>query len=198
MNGTLSGAILRCWRKDGLSLSDALREAGSVLGDAVVLLYSPSWCRFALFSGGSLADENGAGVPTDLVFEARAFSERGELRWLHRAAGCGEGVFLSEAGTGPNGWTSGPELQAIESQDGQYLLWGQGLGEGTVGWSRLATARIGTIPVPVGSVASGGRVVLRFREYFGLAPGAAGERHGNVAVLEERLIGLSGMKEDRA
>lgn len=139
-------------------------------------------------------DENGAGVPTDLVFEARAFSEIGELRWLHRAAGRGEGVYLSEEDAGPEGWPRGEDLDAIDKKDEEYLLWGEGLGRGTPGWSDLATARIGTLSVPVESVARGGRVILRFREYFGLAPGAAGERHGNAAVLEERLLGLDVME----
>lgn len=198
MNETQSGAILRSWRKQDVSLSDALRSAGQVIGEAVVLLYSPSRCRFARLSGGSPTDENGAPVPTDLVFEARAFSARGEMRWLHREAGRGEGVLLSEGQAGPGGWATGPELEAVESQDGQYLLWGEGFGQGTPGWSRLATARIGKLLVPVESVSSGGRVVLKYKEYFGLAPGTTGADHGNAAILEERLLGLAKMKENKA
>ena len=53
------------------------------------------------------------------------------------------------------------------------------------GWSRLIEARIGALEVPL-SLPPGSRARLRVREYFA----DLGDGHGNVALLEERLLEL--------
>jgi hypothetical protein len=86
-------------------------------------------------------------------------------------------------------------VKALETCDDQYLLWGQGIERGqddlASGWSWLATARIGKRAVPIAGIGKGDGAKLKYREYLGLAPGKAGESHGNVVVLEERLLELT-------
>jgi CRISPR-associated protein (TIGR03984 family) len=79
-------------------------------------------------------------------------------------------------------------LSVTTHQKQTYLLWGEGLGpvaDLTAGlWSRLATARIGSLDVPLPNLSHGERVRLRALEYF------ATYEDGNVGVLDERLLGL--------
>jgi CRISPR-associated protein (TIGR03984 family) len=173
-----------------LPLSDALSAFAKVIGAelATALLYSPRRCTLAGFTGGALHGPDGQLVDTVGVFEARVFCETAELRWLndpspeqnHRA------VILSER-----------EQQALSEwqpvkQDGviwtlpqTYLLWGEGTGQQIGGgWSELAMARIGALPVPVGNVGRNQRVLLHSVEYIVEAD------HGNAVVFDERLVKL--------
>lgn len=83
------------------------------------------------------------------------------------------------------------ELFPIEQS---YLLWGEGVNTETNladGWSVLATARIGALPVSEAGVTAGDHVLLISREYLGVLD----EDNGNMAVREERLIKLWGRKK---
>jgi len=80
-------------------------------------------------------------------------------------------------------------VQAIETQEQTYLLWGEGLVANnlTSGWSRLATSRLGKLDVPIAGVSqSKQRIKLTAKEYFRRMD----ELYGNVIVAEERLTGL--------
>lgn len=204
--------MLHAWTKRYVTLAGAFGVAPEVWRKAepVALLYTPACCQLARVRGdGSLEsmDDGGELEKVDLTaaFEARAFCEMGELRWLHEGAGTGRGVFLSEAGAVWNGWESQYTIEALEKDRGQYLLWGEGwvpkadpagghLSGLPPSWSWLATSRIGKLEVPVEGIGSGDRVCLLYEEYYGLDLGPAGKDHGNVVVLEERLLGLQKAK----
>jgi len=83
--------------------------------------------------------------------------------------------------------------QILDTIPQQYLLWGKGIVRSPSsfqGWSRLAAARIGTLDVPIMGIKPKQQVKLMAKEYIGLCEGEAGEKYGNVSVLEERLLGL--------
>lgn len=172
----------------------------------VALLYTPVHCRLGrVQANGDVETIDTSGNPTKVdltaAFESRAFCESGELRWLHEGGGKGRAVFLSEDGAAGNGWERLERINALEKEEGHYLLWGEGwcpAAEGfgspspaiAEGWSWLATSRIGKLAVPIVGIGNNDRVRLRYEEYYGFDLGPAGQEHGNVVVLEERLIGL--------
>ena len=183
-------ATLFVYTRQKLTLADALSSFGQVIGAelATALLYSPRRCTLAVFTGGALYGPDGQPVDTGSVFEARVFCEMAELRWLNDPSPeqCHRAVILSER-----------EQQALsewqpEKQDGviwtlpqTYLLWGEGTDRPVSnGWSELAMARIGALPVPVGNVGRNQRVLLHSVEYVVEAD------HGNAVVYDERLVKL--------
>lgn len=179
-------------------LAASLKSCGDVLQQAktYALLYAPNRCRFGLLNGNGVPCD-AVGAPIDLapVYEARIFNREAELRWLNTGAGIGRAVLLSESEQNVNGYRALVELVAIKQPLHQsYLLWGIGVerspGEG---WSRLTTARVGGIDVPIdisASLALAGpresvRVLLDAKEYL-----AETDSYGNVVVQDERLCGL--------
>ena len=168
---------------------------------SVVLLYSRHQCRFAVCdASGRLSDEFGHFLEMDDYFEARAFTETAELRWLKNprdAQGRGAVAVLSErvvAGFAKENVEEFPLYQDGHHGliDQTYLLWGEGISPEALtpgwdaGWGCLAAARIGRLPVPI-PCAAGERIHLKVREYLGRSDG---DTHGNISVIEERLIGL--------
>ena len=175
---------------DGLTLPQALAEAGGTLASCedgpTALLYSPTRCRLGrVDAAGEVIDARGHAIDLDDVFEARAFSTRAELRWLHEAGGKGRAVLLAEKTPVSPTWNvAGEPLRAYGTIDQTYLLWGEARGDAPAeDWSRLVEARIGAIEVPV-AVDKGQRVELWAREYL------TADDQGNVSVVEERLLGL--------
>jgi CRISPR-associated protein (TIGR03984 family) len=192
-------ANLYTYRAEGLSLDTAAASLARALGTAdggakqgvalTALLYSPQQCMFAVYSGEVWQGPNG---PLDVagVFEARVFSHSAELRWLkdpvdeagHRCA------IVSERELGTldhgQGWQASTQ-EVMRGPELRYLLWGEGTGKyASQGWSRLGTARVGVLHVPLAAVAEGARAALVAQEYLG-------EReHGNVVVIDERLVKL--------
>lgn len=179
-----------------VTLMAALKSCGAVLQQAktYALLYAPNWCRFGLLDvNGIPCDAVGTPIDLDPVYEARIFNQEAELRWLNTAAGKGRAVLVSELEQNLDGYRALVELVAHPLFQ-TYLLWGFGVerrpGEG---WSRLTTARVGGIDVPIdisASLALAGpgekvRVLLDAKEYL-----AETDIHGNVAVQDERLCGL--------
>lgn len=186
----MSAATLFVHRRERVSLGEAVKAFSAVAPEAVALLYSPRSCGFAALSSGSLRDSEGRAVELSVVFEARVFCPKAELRWLndpgpnarHRAI-----VVAEEALSGglAESWDK-TEIPVIETLDQTYLLWGKGTGNAMpAGWSQLGAARIGALPVPIANVNRGQPVLLATREYFQGEP-----EHGNVFVREERLCGL--------
>lgn len=164
----------------------------------VALLYTPDSCVLGRLDGNNMLGWDGQPIALAPVFEARVFCLGAELRWLHVQGGKGQSVFLSESDEGPNGWAQLNSVNAITTGVNRYLVWGEtlksnGQNSGGVpkskGWSLLGDARIGKLMVPVADVADNERVYLESREYFGCAPDEPGA-HGNIVVLEERLMQL--------
>lgn len=209
-----------CWSaRPGLTLAEALRAAAPLLvpagQSATALLYSADRCRLGrLAKDGKLSGPDGQTLPMAGAFEARAFSPHAELRWLHEGQGRGRAVLLAdaepEAGSeAARCWSGGGEADeeagpggaapatwhteaCLATMEQSYLLWGAagpagppGPDRPVAGWTRLIEARIGALDVPL-ELPEGYRARLRAREYLG----DTGDGHGNVALLEERLLEL--------
>ena len=196
------------WRQSSIGLEDAILKCAPALGTpAFALLYSPSECMLARIAGAdlfTLAKKKGApdGQPAETeyeeqtvdlepVYEARLFGPNAELRWL-RTGETGDAALLSEDEAPPHCRLAdrmGAKPAEVEIIPGQYLLWGRGVEaqpkKMPEGWSRIATARIGKLDVPVAGVAKDDRVVLRVNEYAQTV-----DEHGNVTIIDERLCGL--------
>jgi len=172
---------------DDITLQDALVKCLGALGSgAIALLYSPSKCQFAkLQQNATLTDAQEQVIDLQFVFEARVFNEQCELRWLNRTDGKGQAVIISDKKLTSCLDQDLKDLEAIATLDQTYLLWGKKtdtqIGNG---WTRLATARIGSLDVPIAQVSSQ-RVQLKAVEYL-----AEVGDYGNVAVVEERLVKL--------
>lgn len=173
-----------------ISLEDTLNAVKTQFekDTTVGLFYTPRWCRFGqVHPDGSVTSPGGV-MQLDEVFEARVFNEKVELRWLNEVDepdGLGTAVLLSEEDIGKYLKSNVEQLEAIATHPQTYLLWGEGTT--TVprnGWSRLSTARIGKLDIPLADVTQG-RVLLHSLEYWGEV-----DKYGNVAVVEERLTGL--------
>lgn len=170
-----------------IGLESALADASNLLGGgALCLLYAPRELRIGCLDAGSWRDAEGRALALGGAYEARAFSERCELRWLS-----GEGaVALTEesAAVTPSGWAAAEGMSASETIGQTYLLWGRATGDRTAaGWWKLRAARIGAqaVPLPDGvSLGRGDHVQLQAVEYVCV------ELDGNAAVVEERLAGL--------
>jgi CRISPR-associated protein (TIGR03984 family) len=173
-----------------LTLADALSSFGQVIGaePATALLYSPRRCELARFAEGALHGPDGQPVDIGSVFEARVFCETAELRWLNDPGPeqCHRAVILTEQNrTHLSGWDKDTIDDVIDKLEQTYLLWGEGTDRPVSnGWSELATARIGALPVPVANVGKNQRVLLHSVEYIVEA------EHGNAVVFDERLVKL--------
>lgn len=184
------------WRTSSqlITLADVLKDECSIVlfENAVALLYAPKSCQFARFQDGILLNSEEQSIDLDSVFEARIFNSKAELRWLNETGGFGRAVLISEDKTLPEFKQSvleQPEssLSAIRTISQYYLLWGKGhdLAIESEKWGILSEARIGQLRVPVGQLKAGQTVCLRAIEYL-----AEVDEYGNVAVVEERLLGL--------
>lgn len=187
---------LYTWSHEAARLTDAILATAACLGNrAIGLFYSPQACRFGLYREGVFKDEHDESLDFGLVFEARVFTEQGELRWWNdpeKGFGQGKAVYLSENARGPDGWAfhSIPELTPAANH---YLLWGEFWQSRQLladGWSALAAGRIGTLRVPFAGLRKNQRLQLLTIEYLGLDHGTAGQDHGNIVVIEERLANL--------
>lgn len=183
-------ATLYAYRVENATLHGAMARYGKLLGsDALGLLYSPDRCIFARLAAGKICDRGGHPVPLDRVFEARLFNAAAELRWLQEPGGAGTAVLLTEVQNLVLNENPTETLSALDRIPQNYVLWGEGLAALGSGWCRLAEARIGGFDVPVNCTPKQ-RARLLAREYVCDVPG---DDHGNVAVLEERLLGLEVM-----
>lgn len=171
------------------SLSSTLTHWIEELGDSfrIGLLYSPQSCIFVKVNDqGLLTNHSEEQADTANVFEARVFTEHAEFRWLRKDRESGTAVLISDR-------TSVQRLQSfkatkpyIKKIQHDYLLWGETTGAISRSWSKLAESQIGQFWCPVEEVKQHGRrIQLRAVEY--LAPV---DNYGNVAVIEERLVGL--------
>lgn len=206
----LSPAPLFGRAANNLRLKDAIEICLPALKspETVALLYSARKCELARMKNGQLCDKHDRAMELDDVFEARIFNPQSELRWLNDQGGVGRAALLS-AESIPEACreklTENVSLTALHTLEQTYLLWGEGIDQTNVslaaGWNRLTTARIGKLDVPVTGIKEKSRVHLKTLEYlaeydeqgnivqFG-HPAEEKYLHGNVAVVEERLLCL--------
>lgn len=172
---------------------------------AVGLFYTPRVCTFAVMSDGGLhgppessLGSNGtfAEAVTAQAYEARLFHPDWEVRWLRQGRAGRLAVLWDRAEA------ARPDLGDPGSEDWKdirdnlpqkYLLWGKPVEEKD-GWVKLTNARIGTLWAPIAKTPSSNkaRAVLKTREYLQTL------NHGNVCVVEERLLGLDWDTGDKA
>jgi CRISPR-associated protein (TIGR03984 family) len=183
------------------ALVDAVAEYHRNFGEGFALLYSPTACWLgrletdATFSGSSKKGEPRPLRREDLssVFEARVFNPKAELRWLNEKNGVGPAVVLSASdasdffGSRPAEFTTkttSEEKVPVEVIEQSYLLWGQSTGTFREGWTQFAEARIGAYFVPLKNVPRLTYAKFKAIEYL------CEYEDGNVAVAEERLVGI--------
>jgi CRISPR-associated protein (TIGR03984 family) len=176
-------------REEKMTLVEAIAACQPCFGTAVGLFYSPESCFFSQIKGIGVTESSGQPCTLDRVFEARIFNADYELRWLNQEGGEGIAVLLSEFEIGNYLTEKVDDLQAIDTQEQTYLLWGKGGAVDNLasGWIRLATSRIGKLDVPIsGAKRQDQQVRLKAKEYFQVLD----DLYGNVIVADERLIGL--------
>ena len=210
-------AFLHIQSKSSVALLDALAAAGSELAGspampAAGLLYSPQRCEIVRmqFDGqtATLASIRLAnGLPSEQVLtaldvadviEARVFSSAAELRWVRNASGGGRdgcAALLQESPSSmPSGWTA-RSIATTQVLEHQYPLRGRPTDDGgalPAGWARLAGPLGQALFVPVPAAPVGRSICLLAREYCVADPELAAEHsHGNVVVMDERLIGFA-------
>lgn len=186
----MSTLALNVFRRDGCTLEQAL----AALPGIALQGYGLSPARFVFLRWNGAALETGREDDAlAQVYEARLFEpEAVELRWLRDAADPeprGVAVLLSETARSLEGW------QPLETVD--YEGWideASQLGTPVAadaaareGWWRFDAPRHGKLELPVSQACAGQRLLLRRREYLGLAPGEAG-RDGNRQIVETRLL----------
>lgn len=201
---------LNARRCEGITLLTAINECGDLLLSAIALLYTPDWCGFAQVEqiDGSaklnVSPANAERFDQETIFEARVFNARAELRWLRQSLGEGCAALISEEDLSQYLASHVATARDVEIFDQPYLLWGEGTAHVDslpANWSRLAMARIGPLDVPYPltnnlSVVNqtGERIYLITREYLAVADS---DDHGNVSVVDERLLKLVGDGELR-
>jgi len=165
---------LYTYRREKVTLAIALQDAPT---DAIALVYAPGQCGFAKIAEGNLLQR----FPH--AYEVRAFNEHLELRWLNASNGVGNAAILSDSKKSITDWTliSEPEL---DTNNTQYLLWGEFVKPLSGGWTQLGAARIGALPVPIPGVGKDQRVHLCAVEYIAV------DEYGSAFVCEERLTKL--------
>jgi CRISPR-associated protein (TIGR03984 family) len=181
-----------------ITLRNALSALPAQKAEGLIgLLYTPRWCGLVRWADGRAETPNES-VDLDQVYEARFFNNTLELRWLRdpESNGVGQAACLSEESITPNGWTRGSRDE-LKPLPGQYLLsgWGCKADDLPQGWSLLSNASVGKRTIPLAGVGANMYAVLRYREYLGPPEGEAGEKHGNNAIYDERLLGLDLAKE---
>lgn len=205
---------LRHWTFDDATVADCLAlAAGPLRGQAGVgFSYTPSISRFCLLEPSVAetaeltdrdAEGNVAKVDLGSAFELRLFGDYFELRWAQANAARGYITVCTDddamAALMSNANLAGLKLKPREASaqahsvcatDHGYLLWGTATGETGDGWTKLSSARIGTICVPFAPSAPASRLVLKAREYFET------REAGNVVFIGERLIGFAAAPDE--
>lgn len=189
MPDELNPHTLQAWRREGVTLAEALAAARGALGpDAVGFFSSAARHVAARLESGAWTTRQGPDARVESLrleefHEARVFAAGAELRFVHDAGGRGRAVFFAEQQPdGPLSWTATPLRHAGEPIHGGYLLWGRVVASGG-GWSRLAEGRLGAFWVPA-SLPQDASARVKTCEYVAL------DEHGNAGVVEERLLAL--------
>lgn len=182
---------------DDLSLLKAVKDFRDAVGNTrtYALLYSASECRIAVVeeTNGeiqfvSVKDRRRETLDSKTVFEARVFNETAELRWLHTENGRGNVAVITEHAKLNLFNNTRPDEQEIAGPplSQTYLIWGKRTDAHEIdGWNQFSTARIGALEMPVNGVDRQESACFTALEYF------KEYDDGNVAVLDERLTGIS-------
>ena len=127
-------------------------------------------------------------LPLKSAFELRLFGKNYEARWERMNAEKGRLTICADSeanaetkGLKLNGWDAPAEL-TVRHRDHCYLLWGETTDQPHPDRTKLTSARICELWVPVEKAKR--RVVLTAREYFET------QDFGNVVFIGERLTGL--------
>lgn len=189
-------------RSEQKTLAAAASQFFKSYGPACALLYAPGAAFIAMLKGENhfMAASGKEKAPRALtedawqvVFEARIFNQKAELRWLNEANGQGAAVILC-ADDSLDFFGSKPLPFKVQAEDEEkepigeipqtYLLWGESTGATDVdGWTQFAEARIGAFFVPVTGITQANR-----RAHFKAVEYLGEYEDGNIAVCEERLI----------
>ena len=173
---------------DGKTLSEAITAFFAVTEnakDTFAIFYAPHKCFLAKHNGKDFAvKENDFDLTK--VFEARIFNEVSEMRWLNDTSGNHATAILSEKQLAFYGKTLEAEPGIISGLCQEYLLWGKSADKPQNGWTKFATARIGSCYVPVELTQSETYARFTAIEYL------KKYEDGNVAVVDERLTGIKG------
>jgi CRISPR-associated protein (TIGR03984 family) len=154
----------------------ALTDFARVGGEIVGFLYSPVDAPWFRVDDGAPVGGDGERVDLTGVFELRAFDGTRELRWWN-VSGSEGNQFVLDHDALPTGWRPGGTYERI--------LWGA-VRTGGPEWTELFAARIGPLHLPVGgSPAVHSTIRLGVQEYL------VDDEHGNVSVVDERLVGLT-------
>ncbi|MGH3947975.1 MAG: type III-D CRISPR-associated protein Csx19 [Pseudonocardiaceae bacterium] len=171
--GTLMWHALRC---------DAAAVLAAMEGEHVVFVATPTAFTIAVVTAGELrtAEQTPWLLPSS-TFQLTAFDGTTQLRWLADGES-GRAVWLSESATAlPGPPTGSQEFNARLTQ--RAVLWGLPDGTGPGGFSRWSEARVGRAWYPCAPGNSPRhRAVLESVEYV------AADRHGSMAVFEQRLV----------
>lgn len=140
--------------------------------ESYAILYAPKKCYLARFDGAKFVDEKGEIKVEEVgVYEARIFNSEKELRWLSS----GEMKIISDA-----------DFPNSTKLDQNYLLWGKKSDLTANGWTQFAEARIGAFFVP--------KEISTDYAQFTAVEYLSEFEDGNVAVIDERLTGISEVK----
>lgn len=140
------------------------------------LLYASNKCFLCLVDKAGSIEVKGNKLNMEKVFEARIFNGKAELRWLK---GFGEKIVSDETFTNDKNF--------VEKFDQNYLVWGEKNASPHNGWTQFATARIGTFYLP--EIINTNHAQFTAVEYL-----MAEEENGNVFVADERLTGITEVK----
>ena len=180
---------LHSYRKDNLSLSDALLACPK--RPLVGYCLTPASFVFARWHGGAV--ETVQALAIGQVYEARFFDADGELRWLRdpEAGEAGTAVWISEQEAALSGWVSA-KLDVEPVADARRMMTGTLAypSPENSGWWEMNAPRHGKLEIPMSDGVPGRRPAYIVREYLGSAPGSAG-KDGNLMVVEERIVGIA-------
>ena len=133
------------------------------------------------------------------VIRARLFNDSFDLIWERHGATTLDGAAwlrgeqrAPDVLRAPGGWECFEHNEVFQVKN-QYLIWGQ-VAAFEDGWATLREQRVGNVTVPVSAAPAniiGHSVKMRALEYFGPAPGKAGETHGNCRLLAECFRGFA-------
>lgn len=189
---------LYTWTAPRIGLSDALAWSRLIADSSrptIALVQTPDQCAFARVEAAGLNFPENGRVAEDAIFDLRAFSPDGEVRWRRDPADreFGRAALLTDQNLSEPPAASEPQSTAIVALVPQrYLLWGQGDQPGrpgglapVPGWSWLTGGRHPPLAVPIAGVQPQHYVRLLAQEYL-----ARQEETGNTYVFDERLLGL--------
>jgi len=176
--------ILYRYQSAAIALADCLAQSFAkrrLLG----YCQTPRSLLSGTWDGGAYQDEQDADADLGQVYEARFFSDDGELRWLRdpQTDRLGQAAWLSEIEACPDGFSALDALQELAKID-QFDL------RGGIVPNRILTQSRARLP----GVPKGQRGVYRLREYIGPAPGEAGKQ-GNRIIVEQRILGIAAWVE---